>query len=183
MERSPAESLHRGPCPRGTPARVEPGYTGHGLAARPGISRLRACGAPLEMTWGWGAAALTPPRVRIPCEVPVQERARMSGLFGFCGGRIGILWRAARAPLRAGFRPCSRVRAKRAPPALFLHALTPPRVRIPCEVPIQERARVSGLFGFCGGRIGIRTLGTLTRSAVFKTAALNHSAIRPMNSA
>jgi hypothetical protein len=31
----------------------------------------------------------------------------------------------------------------------------------------------------CGGRRGIRTPGTVSGSAVFKTAALDHSAILP----
>jgi hypothetical protein len=39
----------------------------------------------------------------------------------------------------------------------------------------------NGLIGRTGGRGGIRTHGTLTRTAVFKTAALNRSATRPFH--
>ncbi|CDG38279.1 hypothetical protein ASAP_0234 [Asaia bogorensis] len=35
------------------------------------------------------------------------------------------------------------------------------------------------IFGKNGGEGGIRTHGTLTRTAVFKTAAFNHSATSP----
>ena len=51
----------------------------------------------------------------------------------------------------------------------------------------HQVTRILGLHGtvrdyrvdFIGGRGGIRTHGTLTRTAVFKTAALNRSATRP----
>ena len=36
-----------------------------------------------------------------------------------------------------------------------------------------------GIFDLSGGEGGIRTHGTLPRTAVFKTAALNHSATSP----
>ena len=39
--------------------------------------------------------------------------------------------------------------------------------------------REAGLRWFCGGGRGIRTPGTVSRTAVFKTAAIDHSAIPP----
>ena len=44
---------------------------------------------------------------------------------------------------------------------------------------INKLFKINNLCYFFGGESGIRTHGRLTPTAVFKTAALNHSAISP----
>ena len=45
----------------------------------------------------------------------------------------------------------------------------------------HKKGLKNGLFREGGGESGIRTHGRLTPTAVFKTAALNRSAISPLN--
>lgn len=81
-----------------------------------------------------------------------------------------------RRPLRPLARPCVlRWKTLRVSSAPHLH-----RVRIPH--PLQKKARIPKerrLGIHYGGERGIRTLETLTRPTVFKTAAFNRSAISP----
>ena len=81
-----------------------------------------------------------------------------------------------RRPLRPLARPCVlRWKTLRVSSAPHLH-----RVRIPH--PLQKKARIPKerrLGIHHGGERGIRTLETLTRPTVFKTAAFNRSAISP----
>jgi hypothetical protein len=52
------------------------------------------------------------------------------------------------------------------------------KASLPCDPPAEEALHIAGQAGF-GGERGIRTPGALAGTTVFKTAAIDHSAISP----
>ena len=59
--------------------------------------------------------------------------------------------------------------------------LSPTRITLENNGKIRPQPdRENAFVGASGGETGIRTLGTLSRSTVFKTAAFDHSATSPV---